>query len=584
MCRRWRLAGGFVSLFVCVGLAFSGAAKANEFWVAIGTNIHNEPRDIYISSGPGATGTIQNFDGSFNAPFTVPPGGTVIITIPTSLAPGYTSGQIGNLGLRISADNHVIAYLMDTYRPTASNDLAVLFPTTGIGTEYVVMAYGSDLEYSQFVVAATQDATQVTITPKVATYDGKPAGVPFTITLNAFQTVQFLASTPEDLTGTIISSDKPVSVFGGHTCARVPAPYVACDHLYEQIPPVNTWGTEFGLCPTNRPGCPGDVLRVLAGTDGTTVTVLDTGGTATFNLNRGEYFTLQSTTWLDAPTYITSNHPVLVGVYMVAGSLCGSWGDPAFALVPAVNQWAKNYIFNVPILYDYNYVSVTVQETSHGTFQVDGAPAEFSALPIGETGLVCGAIPVSEGAHTISADSPFLLQIYGYDDSWGSYFSVGGQIASGGGGSLHAPETGEIIMYEDGDRRMHFMTTYQDEYGNDHITDVQLKMARGGTNPAEVILAYNVESNLITIEETYLGKTKTRGQCMPGEYKMLRGKLLNVNCLKTNVVAAEKTLKVQWVVKARKPFAGNKDLLLWVKDKDNATDGYDLAGTWYSGQ
>ena len=160
--------------------------------------------------------------------------------------------------------------------------------------------------------------------------------------------------------------------------------------------------------------------------------------------------------------------------------------------------------------------------------------------------------------------------------------------------AFHTPKTGEVIIFEDGGRRTHFMTTYQDEYGNDHITDVELRMTKGTigggtltpstTPPDEVILHYNTDDNLITMQETYLGVTKSRGQCLPGQYKMLRGKLLNLNCLKTNVVAAENTLKVQWVVKARKAFKGTKNLYLWVKDEIGATDGYNLSGTWYSGE
>lgn len=596
MCKGRGWVGGILGVFLCVALGMNGVASANEFWVAIGTNLHNQERDLYISSSPGATGTVQNFDGSFNVPFTVPPNGTIIVTVPASLASQYAGGVISNLGLRISADNHVIAYLMDANHPTATNDLAVLFPTTGIGTEYLVMAYGSNIEYSQMLIAATQDGTTVTITPSVATTDGKPAGVPFNITLNAFQTVQYLAGAPNDLTGTVVSSDKPVSVFGGHTCAYVPGGTAACDILYEQIPPVSTWGTEFGLCPTNRPVCPGDVLRVLAGTDGTVVNLNINGAVSTHNLNRGQYFTIEGAGgWMNGPTHIASNHPVLVGQYMVGGTLCSSWGDPAFLLVPPVNQWASGYIFNTPLDYDLDYVSVTIQASQQNSFVLDGVPVDdVTFSPIPETTLVCGAIPVIEGPHQIEAGSPFLLQIYGYDNNWGSYASVGGQIASGGGGSLHAPETGEVIIFEDGGRRTHFMTTYQDEYGNGHITDVELKMVRGeiegdglaplSETPAEVIVRYNVEENLITMEETYLGVTKSRGQCLPGQFKTLRGKLLNLNCLKTNVVAAERTLKVQWLVKAKKAFAGNKSLYLWAKDKDNATDGYDLAGTWYSGQ
>ena len=582
MDRKGKCFSCILSLILITGVCISGIAYGNEFWVGLGTNLHNQERDLYISSSPGATGNVQNFDGSFNVPFTVLPGGTVIITVPSSLAPQYAGGVISNLGLRISADNQVIAYLMDANHPTATNDLAVLFPTTGIGTEYLVMAYGSNIEYSQMVIAATQDGTNVTITPKVTTTDGKTAGTPFTVTLNAFQTVQYLSSAPADLTGTIVSSDKPVSVFGGHTCAYVPGGTAACDILYEQIPPVSTWGMEFGMCPTNRPVCPGDVLRVLASADGTAVTVNINGSTSTHDLNRGEYFTIEGAGgWMNGPTHVTSNHPVLVGQYMVGGTLCGSWGDPAFLLVPPVNQWASGYIFNTPLDYDLDYISVTIQATQQNSFVLDGVPVgEVTFSPIPETTLVCGAIPVADGPHQIAAGSPFLLQIYGYDDYWASYASVGGQIASGGGGSLHAPKTGEIVMFEDGGRRMHFMTTYQDDLGNGHITEAQLKITR--EEDGEVILAYDVEENLLKMEDTYLGVTRSRGQCMPGQLKTLRGKLLTLNCQKTNVVASENTLKVQWLVKAKKTFAGLKDLLLWVKDKDAATDGYNEAGTWFS--
>lgn len=143
----------------------------------------------------------------------------------------------------------------------------------------------------------------------------------------------------------------------------------------------------------------------------------------------------------------------------------------------------------------------------------------------------------------------------------------------------HFPVNDEIVATSIQGRRMHFMTTYHDELGHEHITEVRFKMAVRPTGHPEVILTYDKVTNLISMEED---GEKTGRQCRPGEGKNLRGRYLTLYCSKTNVVGAEDSLKVQWLVKARKAFAGIKDLSLFVTDVINATDGWDLYGTWES--
>ncbi|MBE2252079.1 MAG: IgGFc-binding protein, partial [Myxococcus sp.] len=48
-----------------------------------------------------------------------------------------------------------------------------------------------------------------------------------------------------DLTGSIISSNKPIAVFGGAACTTRGFGDVACDHLEEQLFPFVTWGRNF---------------------------------------------------------------------------------------------------------------------------------------------------------------------------------------------------------------------------------------------------------------------------------------------------------------------------------------------------
>ena len=61
-----------------------------------------------------------------------------------------------------------------------------------------------------------------------------------TITLNSMETYQM--ESVNDITGTRITSSKPLSVFSGSECANVPQVVGACDHLVEQVPPTVTWG------------------------------------------------------------------------------------------------------------------------------------------------------------------------------------------------------------------------------------------------------------------------------------------------------------------------------------------------------
>jgi hypothetical protein len=101
-----------------------------------------------------------------------------------------------------------------------------------------VLAYQnfSSLTGSQFAIVATADATSVSIIPSVTTGE-RPGGVPYQITLQQGQTYRLRNSDPppSDLSGTSVIADKPIAVFTGHECARIPPEFLFCDHLVEQL-------------------------------------------------------------------------------------------------------------------------------------------------------------------------------------------------------------------------------------------------------------------------------------------------------------------------------------------------------------
>ncbi|MDO8282997.1 MAG: IgGFc-binding protein, partial [Thermodesulfovibrionia bacterium] len=420
---------GLLAFFaICLLLSFIGSAQAaNEIYFTIPSNLISGSIDIYLAAGDsGATGTIVNQDASFNQAFVVPVNGITIVTIPDSQRL-TVAGSAQNRGFIITPDFPVAAYLLDVNTPVASNDITVLFPIEGLSTRYRVMGY-SGWSQSQLAIVATADNTTVTITPKVNFGSGQAAGIPFNVTLNRLQAVLYNS---EDVTGSLIESTIPVAVFGGHNCTNVPAGVSACDHLIEQMPGVEFWGTSFPLVPTARSTAPGDVLRVLADTDGTVVTITDSGGNTVYNLDSGNFFEIGSP-FINELSYLSSNNPVLVGQFMVGASLTGGVGDPAFSLVPSSNLWLNSYIFNVPNGYVDNYVGIAIPASAESSLRVDNVqPSALTAIP--GTTLVGGNIHLIAGQHIIVAGSPFMLTQHGFDNNWASYFGIAGHSISGGG-------------------------------------------------------------------------------------------------------------------------------------------------------
>ena len=411
------------------GLASPGAA--NEILFTIPQNLVSSNIDIFLTSGANTTALITNADGSFSQNVNIPGGGTAIVTINNAFRIS-TPGSASNNGFSISSADPIAAYLMDANVPVASNDITNLFPVNSLGTQYRIMAGTSDLvsSGSQLSFVANEDGTTVTITPSAALTTGQAAGVPFNVSLDRLQALEFRAAGGGDLTGTTVTSTKPIGVFGGHLCANVPSTTAFCDHVIEQMPTTSGFGTQFVLMPTEQSG-PGDVLKLLARENGTTVTLLDSGGSTVFNLDAGESILLPP--GLDERSSISSDKPILVGQFMVGQQLAGD-GDPAFSLVPDTTQWLEEYIFNVPAGDYVDYLGIAIDQSALASLTLDGSPLDpllFGLVP--GTSFVAGNVQVGDGSHRILADSPFMLLGHGFNQNFASYFGIGGSSISGGG-------------------------------------------------------------------------------------------------------------------------------------------------------
>ena len=245
-----------------------------------------------------------------------------------------------------------------------------------------------------------------------------------TITLNAGDTYQIrdeLGS--NDLSGTIVTSDKPVAVFGSHLATFIPDGFFAADHIVEQLPATQAWGREFVTMPlaTRKNG---DTFRFLAGTDGT---VLKINGKAEATLARGQFFEKI----VDGPAEISSNHPILVAQYSNSTSFDNVTSDPFMMLIPPFEQFLSNYTVTTPATgFDINYINLVTPNAAVGEVEVDGAKVAANLYtPIGASGFSGVQVAVEKGTHNLTGPLPFGAFMYGYA-SFDSYGYPGGQSLS----------------------------------------------------------------------------------------------------------------------------------------------------------
>ena len=270
---------------------------------------------------------------------------------------------------------------------------------------------------SEFVVIPCEENTTIDITPSQLV----------TVEADDFKTTQFgptssqsilsatwednngnlpragttlLVSDFEDLTGTLVSGDKPLAVFSGHQCASIPnMPFdnYTCGHLVEQIPPHTTSGSTFFLTPLAIRET-GDYYRVATVYDNTEVaiTCVDEGGGSTvktdqFSLNGGqgqiwrEYLTQEANVFPHCINpfnrkfcSLQASNPVIVAQYGQGLDDCNGYNFPFMSLLPPVVQSLNNYTISTLNESCNDYISIAVHDNffDPNRIMIDDVPAQ----------------------------------------------------------------------------------------------------------------------------------------------------------------------------------------------------------------
>ena len=187
-----------------------------------------------------------------------------------------------------------------------------------------------------------------------------------TITLNSMETYQI--ESDNDLTGTRITSSKPLSVFSGSDCASVPQGTSYCEYLVEQVPPTVTWGSTF-LVASLEGRSSGERIRVLSARAASVAVNCNTNvSVSEFQLQSGGSFR-EFEIPINSFCSIESTSPLLVVQYVNIDRREGV-GGKFMMIIPPIEQFKNNYFVAAFTFFVSNYVTVYVSSEFFQTAQI----------------------------------------------------------------------------------------------------------------------------------------------------------------------------------------------------------------------
>ena len=269
--------------------------------------------------------------------------------------------KLNNSNVAVLGQNLVYRSTVDTFLIMPHSKLCV--------TEYVYFGIsvsdGLNTNRSVVIIVGNENDTTVMLTVTQVTdinVDGFNVELPpyreYQLEIRALQTV-YIASY-NDLSGTKIVTDKPVSVFSGHECAKLQSNVKSCDHLIEQMPPTTLWGKEHYTMPlASHPYS----IKILAAHDSTNVDIYCKNAAVKQEyLNEGKYFSL--TLKMEQYCAVYSNKEVLIVQFSHGDHTYNHNGSAVMMVIPALRQYFS--IFDVSTIHAPNFVNhINIIVTAH---------------------------------------------------------------------------------------------------------------------------------------------------------------------------------------------------------------------------
>ena len=308
-----------------------------------------------------------------------------------------------------------------------AGDGFVVTPTNQLGTKYYVASYRPFLKYFPAIVCITAlyMNTSVYVRTKVLHME---------ITLVQYESYRFDGGEKEDLSGTLVQSNKPIVVISGvrtivhKNVENLPK----FDGLLVQLPPTNMWGENFNIVPFQN-STVGYLYRVLTLNISTSLN-MSNGKVIEIGPEVGSFYEADVTE--DEVLSFKSDQPVMV-VQFVKGDNAQSppRGDPAMLIVPPITHYGHNVTF--PVFQFWNafkldhkhthFISVIAECTAFdGGLKLDDAEVNWHQQNATNSTMCYASREVLTGAHSIIHTDPmvkFYVSVYGICETCDSSYA-----------------------------------------------------------------------------------------------------------------------------------------------------------------
>ena len=439
-----------LSLGVLTTRAQSPTTQGTEFWASFMRNGYNSSNSydhftLIASAKHACTVTVTNPNTGWSDQFQVPNNG--VSTCYVNRAQGYNDQMGGKAfkGLHITSTDTISLYIAN--EAENSYDAANVLPASALGSEYMLQSYKALGDQSShygdsrasFLVLATENNTEVQITPSCQTYDNHNAGRPYTVSLNRGECYHVLnknagttTNVDGDFSGTMVVSadDKPIAVFNGNSITSVPGGLsTGYDHIFEQAMPTNYWGKQFVVTSTRCPSYMNlspDQIKVTALFDNTTVM---RDGATLFTLNAGESNHFEMNLVNEPCTYLEADNPIAVFLYQHShGSGNPAYGDPSMVWISPVEQTVYEVTFSTFEVQEVevHFVNVVCYTENVSGMTLDGSNISSSFAPVpGSPDYSYARLQLNHAAHTLRCPRGFVAHVYGIGQAEGYAYSVG---------------------------------------------------------------------------------------------------------------------------------------------------------------
>ena len=442
--------------------------RGTDFWVVYSGHIDalNSRMALYITSNVNTSGTVSVNGKSTD--FTVIANQVTVVqlskTTTLTNADAYLTDNnvsqlevIGiNKGIHIKSQNPVVVY--SHILNSARSGSTLVLPTKVLGREYVVATYKStgnivpitgngaeQQKNTQFEIIATEDGTNVEITPTNSDYNNRHiANVTFDTILNKGDVYQYQSF--EDLTGTKIRSVatstltcKKIAVYAGSTWAAMGCSGAGSgDNLYQQLFPTSSWGKHYYTSPSiNRKY---DLFRILV-QDPSAIVYVNGVALSTSTLINNSFYEI-STAGDNSFRDIYSDKPISVLQYFITMSCDGSnAGDPEMIALNPIEQ-TLNDITVMSARRDLtppntnitsHFLNIIFKSNALSSLKIDGAAPTATPIPMGTTGYSFIQEDVTNStntspSHRIVCDSGFICIAYGFGNVESYGYNAGANV------------------------------------------------------------------------------------------------------------------------------------------------------------